>query len=104
VRIYFQDIYDDLSRLAELTDSMRDLARTTIDTYQALINNRLNDVMRMLTIISTIFMPLSFLAGVYGMNIALPGQTVSWWIYVLWVIFIGIAGVMLWYFRRNRWL
>jgi magnesium transporter len=104
VRIYFQDIYDDLGRLAGLTDSMRDLARSTIDTYQALVNNRLNDVMRMLTIISTIFMPLSFLAGVYGMNIYLPGQNAGWFIFFLWFVFIGIAGAMIWYFRRNRWL
>lgn len=104
VRIYFQDIYDDLSRLADLTDSMRDLARSTIDTHQALINNRLSDVMRMLTVISTIFMPLSFIAGVYGMNIYLPGQNMSWFYYLIWLVFLAIAGSMIWFFRRNRWI
>jgi len=104
VRIYFQDLYDDLARLASLAESMRDLARSTIDTYQALINTRLNEVMRMLTVISTIFMPLGFLAGVYGMNVELPGQHSNWFFYFLCLIFLGIAVGMFWLFRRNRWL
>jgi magnesium transporter len=104
LRIYFQDLYDDVSRLTGLTDNMRELTRSIIDTYQALTNNRLNDVMRMLTVISTIFMPLSFLAGVYGMNVPLPGQTRPWFFFFLVLVFVGVAGVMGWYFRRNRWL
>jgi magnesium transporter len=104
VRIYFQDLYDDVARLSGLSESMRDLARSTIDTYQALTNNRLGDVMRMLTIISTIFMPLSFLAGVYGMNIPLPGQSQSWFFAFTVLVFLLVAGSMIWYFRRNRWL
>ncbi len=68
VRIYFRDVYDHLARLANLAESTRDLAGSTIETHLALVNNRMNEVMKLLTIISTIFIPLSFLAGVYGMN------------------------------------
>ena len=68
VRIYFRDVYDHLARLTNLAESTRDLAGSTIETHLALVNNRMNEVMKLLTIISTIFIPLSFLAGVYGMN------------------------------------
>ncbi|MCB0120693.1 MAG: magnesium/cobalt transporter CorA, partial [Caldilineaceae bacterium] len=68
MRIYFQDAYDHLARFSDLANSMRDLAGSTLDTHLALVNNRINETMKVLTMISTIFIPLSFLAGVYGMN------------------------------------
>jgi len=103
-RIYFTDLFDHLTRMTDLAASMRDLATSTIDTYQALLNNRMNEVMKMLTMISTIFMPLSFLAGVYGMNINLLGQERPWFFYFIWFIFIGLAGAMAWFFRRRHWI
>jgi magnesium transporter len=65
-RIYFQDAYDHLARLSDLATSMRDLSGSTIETHFALVNNRINETMKVLTMISTIFIPLSFIAGIYG--------------------------------------
>jgi magnesium transporter len=67
-RVFFRDIYDQLVRLHDITDSMRDLVSGTLDMYLSVINNRLNDTMKTLTLITTLFMPLSFVAGFFGMN------------------------------------
>ncbi|WP_162495745.1 MULTISPECIES: magnesium/cobalt transporter CorA [Caldilinea] len=105
VRLYYRDIYDHLMRLASLADSMRDLAGSTIETHLALVNNRMNEIMKLLTMVSTIFIPLSFLAGVYGMNFEyMPELQIRWFYPLMWGIFISIALIMLWTFRRRKWL
>lgn len=103
-RIYFNDVFDHLARLVDLAASMRDLSSSIIDAYQALVNNRMNDVMKVLTMISTIFIPLSFVAGVYGMNLRMPEQSWRWAYPLVWVLFVGIAVGMLWFFRRREWI
>lgn len=104
-RIYFRDVYDHLLRVADLADSMRDLASSTMETHLTLVNNRMNEVMKVLTMISTIFIPLSFLAGVYGMNFDFMPELNQPWTYpALWGIFLTIGGGMLWMFRRRGWL
>jgi magnesium transporter len=104
-RIYFNDTYDHLVRLTDLAESMRDLAGSTIDTHLALVNNRMNEVIKVLTIISTIFIPLSFVAGVYGMNFEFMPE-LHWRIGypLIWLIFITIIAGMLSMFRRRGWL
>jgi len=104
-RIFFNDVYDHLLRLDGLADSIRDLAGTTIATHLALINNRANEVMKLLTVIGSIFLPLTFLAGIYGMNFHnMPELSWPWAYALIWFIFIAIiAGMLLW-FRRKRWL
>jgi magnesium transporter len=72
-RIFFRDIYDHLVRLHDINESMRDLVGGAMDTYLSVINNRMNDIMKTLTVITTLFMPLSFVAGFFGMNFFLPG-------------------------------
>jgi magnesium transporter len=105
MHIYFRDVFDHLVRLDDLTDSMRDLASTTIDAHLALVNNRTNDVMKVLTIVGTLFLPLSFLAGVYGMNFDyMPELGWSWAYPLIWLIFIGALAGMLYWFRRQNWL
>lgn len=76
-QIYFRDIYDHLVRLHDITESLRDLVSGVLDIYLSVINNRMNEVMKTLTIITTLFMPLSFLAGFFGMNFFLPKTPVS---------------------------
>lgn len=105
IRIYFQDAYDHLARFSDLANSMRDLASSTLDTHLALVNNRINETMKVLTMISTIFIPLSFLAGVYGMNFHFMPELQSPWSYpLLWLTFVVIAIGMVQYFRRKGWL
>ena len=67
-RVFFRDIYDHLVRLHDLTESMRDLLSGTMDAYLSVINNRMNEVMKLLAVITTLFMPISFVTGFFGMN------------------------------------
>lgn len=104
-RPYFADIYDHLTRMVGLVESMRELARSTIEIYMALSNNRMNEIIKVLTIISTIFLPLSFLAGVYGMNFRFMPELGWPWAYPLvWLAFLSVAGLMIQLFRRRGWL
>lgn len=104
-RIFFSDVYDHLARLDGMADSIRDLAGTTIATHLALINNRTNDVMKVLTVIGSIFLPLTFLAGIYGMNFDYMPELAWPWAYgFIWVVFIGVIAGMIWWFKRKRWL
>lgn len=104
-RIYFRDVYDHLLRLSELSESMRDLASSTIETHLAMVNNRMNQVMKVLTIVSTVFIPLNFLAGVYGMNFDFMPELGWRWAYpVIWLVFISIASSLLLMFRRRKWI
>jgi len=74
-RLYFRDVYDHLVRLHDINESMRDLVSGVLDTYLSVVNNRLNDVMKTLTLITTLFMPISFIASFFGMNFFGPVAT-----------------------------
>ncbi len=105
MRIYFRDVYDHMVRLADLSDGMRDLAGSTIETHLALANNRMNEIVKLLTIISTIFIPLSFVAGVYGMNFEfMPELHWRYGYLFVWIIFLVIALSLLFSFWRRGWL
>ena len=78
-RMYYRDVYDHLVRVHDITESLRDLVTGALDTYLSVVNNRLNDIMKTLTIITTIFMPLSFLTGFFGMNFFGPGNQLNHW-------------------------
>ncbi len=104
-RLYLRDLTDHVTQILDSIDNYRELLSGVEALYQAEVSNRLNNVMRLLTIISTIFIPLSFIAGVYGMNF--DNMPELHWKYgyfmVLGVMGIAILG-MLAYFRRNKWL
>lgn len=104
-RIYFRDIYDHLVRIQDLSDTIRDIVSGTMDIYLNSTSLRLNEVMKALTIVSTIFLPLSFLAGVYGMNFLhqLPEYDWSLGIIFFWAICIVVAGGMLLFFKKRGW-
>jgi magnesium transporter len=103
--IYFKDISDHIIAIIETVDTFRDLLAGMLDIYLSSISIRLNEVMKVLTIIATIFMPLTFLAGVYGMNFKnMPELSWHWGYFGLWGIMATIAALMLMYFRRKKWL
>lgn len=104
-RIYFRDIYDHLVRIQDLSDTIRDIVSGTMDIYLNSSSMRLNEVMKALTIVSTIFLPLSFLAGVYGMNFEINWPPFSWpgGIIYFWGICVAVAGGMLIWFKRRGW-
>jgi magnesium transporter len=78
-RIYFRDVYDHFVRLHDITESLRDLMSGTLDTYLSVINNRMNDTMKTLTLITTLFMPISFIVGFFGMNFFTPNDPPLVW-------------------------
>ena len=104
-RIYYRDVYDHLVRIHDLSESLRDVTSGTLDTYLSVTSNRLNEIMKALTVVSTIFLPLTFLAGIYGMNFRhMPELDWVLGYPMVWVVCISIAVGMLWFFRRHEWL
>jgi magnesium transporter len=102
----FRDVYDHLVRFTEEALFLQDRVTGLIDAHLSNQSNRLNQVMKVLTVIATIFMPLTVLTGIYGMNVDLPafpgGPGVQfWWIAAL---MLALSAMMLWFFRRMRWL
>ena len=108
-RIFFRDIYDHLVRLHDLNETMRDLVGGALDTYLSAVNNRMNEVMKTLTIITTIFMPISFLTGFFGMNFFGPVANLDKWTSLgafaaaLTVFLCVPVGMFLW-MRKRTWV
>ena len=110
-RLYLRDCYDHTVQIMELAETYREMTTEMLDVYLSSASNRLNEIMRVLTIIATIFIPLTFLVGVYGMNFRMNSNS-PWampeldWYYgypALWIVMIVIAGGMLLYFKRKGW-
>lgn len=107
---YFRDVYDHIVQILDLTENYREMAGDLVDVYLSASSQRLNEIMRILTIIATIFIPLTFIVGVYGMNFHNPDSPWSMpelgWHYgypLVWLLMIGITVGMLVYFKRNKW-
>ena len=102
---FLRDLYDHTIQVIETIESYRDVLIGLRDTYLSTVSNRMNAIMQMLTIIATIFIPLTFIVGVYGMNFEwMPELKLRWGYPVVWIIMICIAGLMLYVFKRKRWL
>ncbi len=108
-RVFFRDIYDHLVRLYDFSESLRDLISGVLETYLSVINNRMNDVMKTLTIITTLFMPISFLTGFFGMNFFAADPPVAAWtsqpvfFLVLTVFIVLPIGMFIW-IRTRKWM
>ena len=103
-RIYIRDIYDHIIQIIDTVETYRDMLSGMIDIYLSSISNRLNEVMKILTIISTIFIPITFIASIYGMNFKfMPEITWKWSYASVWVIIIAIIIAMIIYFKRKKW-
>lgn len=102
----FRDVYDHLVRLVDESMSFADRITSLLDAYLSQVSNNLNQIMKILTVIATIFMPLTFVTGLYGMNVELPhfglGGTEMFWL--LMGLMTGITAGMLVYFRQRRWI
>jgi magnesium transporter len=104
-RLYLRDVYDHTIRIIETLEAYRDILSGTLDIYMSSISNRINAVMKVLTIIATIFMPLTFIAGVYGMNFRFMPELEWRWGYPLILILMAALGIsMLFFFRIKKWL
>ena len=108
-RVYFRDVYDHLVRMHDITETVRDLVSGALDTYLSVINNRMNDIMKTLTVITTLFMPISFLTGFFGMNffVAIPPfssfTTMPVLVAVLLMMILVPLAMITW-IRRRGWL
>jgi magnesium transporter len=103
-RIYFRDVYDHLVRLVDLNDSLRDLIGGALDTYLSVTSNRINEVMKILTVFTALFMPISFLAGFFGMNfVGIPFGSNALLIGGVTLMATVPLGMYFW-FRHRGWL
>jgi magnesium transporter len=102
----FRDVYDHLVRLSEEANLYQDRVSSILDAHLSAVSNRLNQIVKVLTVMSTIFLPLTVLTGLYGMNVPLPhlpgGEGAQFW----WVlgIMLGLSAAMLAFFRRKGWI
>ncbi len=111
-KLYLRDCYDHSIQIMDLLEAYRDLGAGMLDVYLSSASNRLNEIIRLLTIISTIFIPLTFLAGLYGMNFgrrepispwAMPELDAYYGYPIVLLVMVGLAVGMVFYFKYKRW-
>lgn len=103
--VYFRDVYDHTVQVIDNVETFRDMLSGLLDIYMSSVSNRLNEVMKILTVFSAIFMPLTFIAGVYGMNFRFMPE-LRWkygYLFAL-LLMLGVVGMMLAFFRRRKWI
>ena len=108
-RVFFRDIYDNLVRLHDLNENLRDLVSGALDTYLSVVNNRMNEVMKILTVITTLFMPITFVTGFFGMNFFEPVASLTGWtsqqvLELTLGIMLAVPAIMFLWMRRRTWL
>ncbi|MDD4238563.1 MAG: CorA family divalent cation transporter [Desulfotomaculaceae bacterium] len=103
--IYIRDVYEHTIHVMDTIDTYRDMITGMFDIYLSGINNRISEVMKVLTIIATIFIPLTFIVGIYGMNFKyMPELEWRWGYPAVWLIMIIIVVLMGIYFKKKKWL
>jgi magnesium transporter len=103
--VYLRDVYDHTIQIIDTIESFRDMVSGMLDIYLSSISNKMNSVMKVLTIIATIFIPLTFVAGIYGMNFeSMPELRWKYGYAAVWVVMLTIGMAMVVYFRRRKWL
>jgi len=102
--VYFGDTIDHIDKIWDALDEYKEIIEGLNDTHDSLATNRTNEVIRMLTIIATILLPLTVVASIYGMNIPLPFQQSRYSLIFVFFIWAAIVSGMLYFFRRNRWI
>ena len=103
-RVYLRDVYDHTIQTMDIVETYREVASSLTETYMTSMSNRLSEVMKVLTVIGTIFIPLTFLAGVYGMNMKIPEYEWAGAYPTFWVVCGIVGGGMTLWFRRRGWL
>ena len=110
-KVFLRDCYDHTIQLMDMVETFREMASGLVDEYMTAVSNRMNEIMKVLTVVATIFIPLTFIVGVYGMNFDtkasrynMPELTWAYGYPALLVLMAAIAGGMLYYFRRKKWI
>jgi magnesium transporter len=100
--VYFRDVHDDVLRVIELLDTYRDILSSALDLHLSSVSNRLNKVMKQLTVVATVFMPISFLTGLFGTNFTSVHMYTYPWFLVMWVLmFVSVASIIVYTWRRS---
>jgi magnesium transporter len=103
--VFLRDVYDHAIQVIDTVESFREILTSMIETYLSSVSNRMNEVMKVLTIIATIFIPITFFVGVYGMNFEfMPEIKWRWGYPVVWTIILAAVGGMVAYFHKKKWL
>jgi magnesium transporter len=104
-RVWLRDVYDHAVQVIDIVETFREMTQELADLYLSSVSNRMNEIMKVLTIFATIFIPLTFIVGVYGMNFQhMPELAWRWGYLIVWVVMLVVAGLMLRMFRRRGWL
>jgi magnesium transporter len=104
-RVFLRDVYDHAIQAIDTVENLRDVAGSLMELHLSTLSQRSNEVMKVLTIMATIFIPLTFIVGVYGMNFEFMPELGVWWAYpAVWIFMLAVAGGMLAFFRRRGWL
>jgi magnesium transporter len=102
---FYRDAYDHFLRVTDLGDGYRELLSSALDAYLSVVSNRMNEVMKTLTLVSTVLLPMTFVAGVYGMNFDhMPELHWRYGYVMAWGIMLTIGGGMVWWFKTRKWL
>jgi magnesium transporter len=103
--VFLRDVYDHAIQVIDTVESFREILTSMVETYLSSVSNRMNEIMKVLTIISTIFIPITFLVGVYGMNFThMPEIGWRWGYAFVWLLIVGAVGTMFVFFHRKKWL
>jgi magnesium transporter len=99
--VYFRDVHDDVMRVIELLDTYRDILSSALDLHLSSVSNRLNRVMKQLTVVATVFMPVSFIVGLFGVNFRqMPYDSLAWFLVMFVLMFASVVGILIWTWRR----
>lgn len=103
-RIHYKELQDNINEASELSDSYREILYDQLTIYHTMVSTKLNEIMRVLTVYSVIFIPLTFIVGVYGTNFEnLPEIKWEYGYFAMWGVMLVLVSVMLWYFKRKKW-
>ena len=103
-RIFLRDVYDHCVHIIDTMETLRDVLGGLLDLYLTSVSNRTNEVMKVLTMMASIFIPLTFIAGIYGMNFEImPELSWQYGYGLIMSLMASIAGGLLWYFRKKGW-
>ncbi len=105
VTVYLRDVYDHTIQLIDAIETYQEIVSNLVDIYLSGVSNRMNEIMKRLTVVATIFIPLTFLVGVYGMNLkGMPEYDLPWAYPALWGVMVFVVVAQVAYFRRRKWL
>ncbi|MBN1621283.1 MAG: magnesium/cobalt transporter CorA [Endomicrobiales bacterium] len=105
INMFFRDVYDHTIQVIDTIETYRDMLSGMLDVYLSVVSNKMNEIMKVLTIIATIFIPLTFIAGIYGMNFEyMPELKWKFGYFGIWIVIIVVTVAMILYFRKKKWL